>query len=108
MPAGPAPTMASLSLVMGVLSEGRDLGVGAERDEGSAGTIRDGLGEARQRLADGAVGKGLERRDGVAGPRVGEVESRLRCGVVAQLGELGVEDDGIGAGGDALEAVVDA
>ena len=44
----------------------------------SAGPVGDGLREARERLADGSVGKGCESVDGLARPRVGEVEGRLR------------------------------
>ena len=39
---------------------------------------------------------------------MGEVESGLGRLVLAQLGELGIEDRRVGARGDALDAVVDA
>src|SRR5687768_4529701 len=106
MPAGPAPTMASLSLVMKgpfvsryAASPLLDNRTGASsRAEGSAGTIGDGLRKARQGLAHGTVGQRRERRHGVVRPGVSEVEGRVRRLVLAQLGQLGVQKCGVFTG----------
>src|SRR5688572_8719052 len=123
MPAGPAPTIASRSLVMVVLSGSAprmglipELVEGLEAEafdrlrdrEGLTGAVGDSLSESGEGFAHGAVGEGVERLDRLARPAVGEIESGRGRLVIAQLGERLVEDRGIGAVGDAGDAVVDA
>src|SRR6188768_3989415 len=100
MPAGPAPTIASRSLVIWVLScrvSGCASTAAGAGGAVSAGAVGDGLCESRERFADGTVGDRGERLDRLARPRVGEVERRACRLVLAEGRERVVEDRGVGA-----------
>src|SRR6478609_9066173 len=104
MPAGPAPTIASRSLVMRVLSKSLTAGIvrstASARRAWSAGAVCDGLGEAGERLAHRPVGNRGEGVDRLARPLRSEVEGRPRGVVLAQGGERLVEDRRVGTVGD--------
>src|SRR4051794_27950269 len=111
MPAGPAPTMANRSLVMGVLfpfpgTVWRSRSLFCSWGAGSAAAIGDGVGEARQRLAHRAARQRRERLHRRLRPFVREGPGAVRGVVVAQLFELAVEDAGVRPVGDLRDAVV--
>src|SRR5690606_42076467 len=94
MPAGPAPTMASLSFVMGSF-RGR-----------SAAALDDGVREAGEGLLDGALREGCDGVLRLAGPAVGLFYRAGRGCVLAELRDLGIQRGlRLAAGLDAGEEV---